>query len=84
MSPSIEPADMKMFVTILHACPLAVVEGTSCVPLVWREHGFEEMKNAMNRFINKSKNSLKLYSQFPNYKKLQNSSLALALWRLLS
>ncbi len=48
MSPSLEPADMKMSVTILHACPLALQHGDSYVPLVWREPGFEEMKNAMN------------------------------------
>ena len=48
MSPSLEPADMKMSVTILHACPLALQHGNSFVPLVWREPGFEEMKNAMN------------------------------------
>jgi len=48
MSPSLEPADMKMSVTILHACPLALQQGNSYLPLVWREPGFEEMKNAMN------------------------------------
>ena len=39
---------MKMRVAILHSCPLALQRGDSYVPLVWREPGFEEMKNAMN------------------------------------
>ena len=54
MSPSLGPADMKMRVTILHSCPLALQRGMDYVPLVWREPGFEEMKNAMNSSLEAS------------------------------
>jgi hypothetical protein len=43
-----------MCVTILHSCPLALHVGESYVPLVWREPGFDEMKNAMNSSLEAS------------------------------
>jgi hypothetical protein len=51
---------MKMCVTILHACPLALLQGDSYVPLVWREPGFEEMKNAMNSSLEAMENKLNM------------------------
>jgi hypothetical protein len=54
MSPSLGPADMKMRVTILHSCPLALQRGKDYVPLVWREPGFEEMKNAISSSLEAS------------------------------
>ena len=54
MSPILEPAETKMRVVILHSCPLALLLGETYVPLVWREPGFEEMKNAMNSSLEAS------------------------------
>jgi hypothetical protein len=54
LSPSLGPADMKMRVAILHSCPLALQLHDKFVPLVWREPGFEEMKNAMNSSLEAS------------------------------
>jgi hypothetical protein len=54
LSPILEPADTKMCVAILHACPLALQLDSAYVPLVWREPGFDEMKNAMNSSLEAS------------------------------
>ncbi len=52
--PSSTPTSYPQIPNILHSSPLALQHGESFVPLVWREPGFEEMKNAMNSYLEAS------------------------------
>jgi serine/threonine protein kinase len=38
---------VKLRVVVLHACPLAIVDGDMVKPLLWRERGFDDMRESM-------------------------------------
>ena len=37
----------KLRVVVLHACPLAIANGDSVKPLLWRERGIDDMRESM-------------------------------------
>jgi serine/threonine protein kinase len=37
----------KLRVAVLHACPLAIADGDSVKPLLWRERGIDDMRESM-------------------------------------